>query len=95
MNGSHCIRILGRELQVRSSAAPETVQEIETFVNETVARVESRVRGGDRLAVAILTLMTLAEEHLALVKKHDCDNRNIEQVAELIRSIDDVLPGAV
>lgn len=95
MNGSHCIRILGRELQVRSSAAPETVQEIETFVNETVARVESRVRGGDRLAVAILTLMTLAEEHLALVKKHDCDNRSIEQVAELIRSIDDVLPGAV
>lgn len=95
MNGSHCIRILGRELQVRSSAAPETVQEIETFVNETVARVESRVRGGDRLAVAILTLMTLAEEHLALVKKHGCDNRSIEQVAELIRSIDDVLPGAV
>jgi len=49
VSGSYCIRILGRELQVRSSATPETVQEIEAFVNDTVARVESRVRGGDRL----------------------------------------------
>lgn len=94
MSGSYCIRILGRELQVRSSAAPETVQEIEAFVNDTVARVESRVRGGDRLGVAILTLMTLAEEHLAVIKKQDCSNCSTEQVAELIRTIDEILPGA-
>lgn len=92
MSGSHCIRILGRELQVRSSATPETVQEIEAFVNDTVARVESRVRGGDRLGVAILTLMTLAEEHLAVIKKQN--KCNTEQVVELIRTIDEVLPGA-
>jgi cell division protein ZapA len=92
VSGSHCIRILGRELQVRSSATPETVQEIEAFVNDTVARVESRVRGGDRLGVAILTLMTLAEEHLAVIKKQN--KCNTEQVVELIRTIDEVLPGA-
>lgn len=94
MSGSYCIRILGRELQVRSSAAPETVQEIEAFVNDTVARVESRVRGGDRLGVAILTLMTLAEEHLAVMKKQDCNKCSTEQVVELIRTIDEILPGA-
>ncbi|TWJ13522.1 cell division protein ZapA [Geobacter argillaceus] len=94
MSGSHCIRILGRELQVRSSATPETVQEIEAFVNDTVARVESRVRGGDRLGVAILSLMTLAEEHLAVIKKQDRNKCNTEQVVELIRTIDEVLSGA-
>ncbi len=94
MSGSHCIRILGRELQVRSSATPETVQEIEAFVNDTVARVESRVRGGDRLGVAILTLMTLAEEYLSVIKKQDGNKIDAEQVVELIRTIDEVLPGA-
>lgn len=92
MNSSYCIRILGRELQVRSSATPESVQEIESFVNETVARVESRVKGGDRLAVAILTLMTMAEEYLALTKKLDRGRGDTEQVVRLIRVIDEVLP---
>ena len=79
---------------MRSSAAPETVQEIEAFVNDTVARVESRVRGGDRLGVAILTLMTLAEEYLSVIKKQDGNKIDAEQVVELIRTIDEVLPGA-
>ncbi len=93
MTGSYCIRILGRELQVRSSATPESVQEIEAFVNETVSRVESRVtNGGDRLAVAILTLMTMAEEHLRLAKKLDRAVDDTEQVTQLIRTIDEVLP---
>ena len=95
MSGTYRVRILDRELQVRSSAAPETVQEIEAFVNDTVARVESRVRGGDRLVVAILTLMTLAEEHLALVRKRDRGDLGIEKVAEIIKAIDEVLPGVV
>ncbi len=92
MKGSHCIRILGRELQVRSSATPESVQEIEAFVNEAVERVESRVKGGDRLGVAILTLMTMAEEYLALAKKHERSTGDTDQVVQLIRTIDEVLP---
>ena len=92
MNGSYCIRVVGRELQVRSSATPETVQEIEAFVNETVARVESRAAGGDRLGVAILTLLTMAEEHLALAKRHSQDTEDVVQLQRLIRIIDEVLP---
>ncbi len=92
MNGSYCIRVLGRELQVRSSAAPEAVQEIEAFVNEAVARVESRVAGGDRLGVAILTLMTMAEEYLALVKRNSSGAEDVAQLQRLIRVIDEVLP---
>ena len=93
MIGSYRLRILGRELQVRSSASPETVQEVEAFVNEMVARVESRVRGGDSLGVAILALLTLAEEHLSVIRKQDCSNDGAEQVTGLIRAIDEVLSG--
>ena len=94
MTGSYRLRILGRELQVRSSATPETVQAVESFLNEMVERVESKVRGGDSLGVAILALLTLAEEYLAVKKVQDCGNDSAEQVTDLIRAIDEVLAGA-
>ncbi|MCM2358917.1 MAG: cell division protein ZapA [Geobacteraceae bacterium] len=81
----HRIRVLGRELQVRSTALPETVQEIEALVNGKLSEVASSVTGGDTQIVAILTLMTLAEEYLSLrseyeaVRQHDA-----ERVAKLL-----------
>jgi cell division protein ZapA len=67
--------VLGRELQVRSSASPESVQEIETFVNSKLSGVAASVTGGDSQVVAILTLMTLAEAYLSLVKEQNASRQ--------------------
>lgn len=67
--------MLGRELQVRSSASPESVQEIETFVNSKLSGVAASVTGGDSQVVAILTLMTLAEAYLSLVKEQNASRQ--------------------
>lgn len=75
MNSLHRIRVLGRELQVRSSASPESVQEIETFVNSKLSGVAASVTGGDSQVVAILTLMTLAEAYLSLVKEQNASRQ--------------------
>ncbi len=68
---SHRICILGRELQVRSSAAPETVGEVESFVNAKLAEVSAAVQSGDTQLVAILALMNIAEDFLAAVRERD------------------------
>lgn len=89
MSSVHRIRVLGRELQVRSTALPETVQEIEALVNGKLSEVAASVTGGDTQIVAILTLMTLAEEYLSLrseyeaVRQHDA-----ERVARLLDKLD-------
>jgi len=76
----HRIRVLGRELQVKSTTTLESVLEVESYVNERVAEVAAAVTGGDSQVVAILTLMTLAEEHLSSARqleseRHDDDER--------------------
>lgn len=92
MSSVHRIRVLGRELQVRSTALPETVQEIEALVNGKLSEVAASVTGGDTQIVAILTLMTLAEEYLSLrseyeaVRQHDA-----ERVARLLDKLECLL----
>lgn len=89
MNSSHRIRLLGRELQVKSSALPETVREIEKFVNSKLATVSAAVTGGDSQVVAILTLMTIAEELLALKAQQEAwEKEGMEIVTRMLGKLD-------
>ncbi len=63
--------MLGRELQVRSHASPESVQEIETFVNDKIAEVAASVKASDPQLVAILALLNIAESYLSLAKERE------------------------
>lgn len=88
MKTLHTIRVLGRELQVRSSATQQAVREIETFVNGKVAEIGAYVSGGDSQTVAILALMNIAEEYLKLLKEREKTAPALdERVRGLIRRI--------
>ena len=88
----HRIRVLGRELQVKSTAPLESVLEVESFVNGKLAEVAASVTGGDSQVVAILALMTLAEEHLALIRKYESDRRGaVESVGRLLEKFEGVV----
>lgn len=92
MSSLHRIRVLGRELQVRSEALPETVQEIEAFVNDKLSGVAASVTGGDSQVVAILTLMTIAEAYLSLVKEQEASRRQeTEWLTTLLQKLEDNL----
>ncbi len=95
MSSLHRIRVLGRELQVRSAAHPETVQEIENFVNGKIAEAAASIKGGDSQVVTILTLMTMAEAYLSLQKEHERSRlHDVERANALIEKLDSVvLPG--
>jgi cell division protein ZapA len=88
----HRIRVLGRELQVRSTTTLESVLEAESYVNERVAEVAASVTGGDSQVVAILALMTLAEEQLSSVRKLDADRRiDTERFNRLLAKLEGVV----
>jgi cell division protein ZapA len=80
----HRIKVLGRELQVRSEAPAEQVRGIEAFVNGRLAEVAGSLKGSDPQLVAILTLMNIAEEYLALVK---CQEGGRQQETERLRML--------
>lgn len=93
MKALHTIRILGRELQVRSSASPESVREIEAFVNGKVAEIGSYVSGGDSHTIAVLALMNIAEEYLTLLKERGKSAPGLdERIRGLIKRIDSASP---
>jgi len=87
---THRIRVLGRELQVKSTTPPERVREIETLVNDKVAEVAGSIMGGDMQVVAILAMMNMAEAYLTLAsKQEEADQLGKEKVCRLLRQIDE------
>lgn len=89
MNSLHRVRVLGRELQVRSASPAEAVREVEAFVNEKLAEVATSVRTGDSQIVAILTLMNIAEAYLALARENETSRRQgRERISRLLQRLD-------
>lgn len=71
MNSSHRVRVLGKELHVRSTSPVESVREIERFVNEKLEEVAAAVNTTDPQIIAILALMNISESYLALAREND------------------------
>jgi len=59
---SIAIHIRGKEYRIRSEDDAESLQEIATYVDETIARVEERTGAVDSLDVVMLTALNLARE---------------------------------
>ena len=92
MSSLHRIRVLGRELQVRSSAHPEEVREIEDFVNGKLVGVAASIKGSDPQLVAILTLMNIAEGYLSLVRESEVSRQSeAERLNLLLQKLDNSL----
>jgi cell division protein ZapA len=70
--------VLGREVQVRSTASPEQVREVETFVNDTLFELQESMNTKDPQLIAILALLNLGESFLL-------QSRNVFRTEEVIR----------
>jgi len=89
LNSSHRVRVLGRELQVRSTSSAESVREVEAFVNEKLAVVAASVRTSDSQIVAILALMNIAESYLALVRENASSRQQgRERISRLLQQLE-------
>ena len=73
MKTAHTVRVLGREISVRSSAPAERVHAVETFVNGRLQEIGSALKSGDAQLVLTLALLNTAEEMLELRAAREAD----------------------
>jgi cell division protein ZapA len=86
----HRVRVLGRDVQVKSMASPEQVAEIESFVNDTIAELQSSIKTADPQIIAIMALLNLAESCIQHVRENSMLERMVsDRISGLIRRIDD------
>jgi len=71
---AHSVRVLGRDISVRSSAPAEKVQAVESFVNDRLQEIGSALKSGDAQLVLTLALLNTAEEMLDLRVAKESDN---------------------
>jgi len=60
------VRIRGKEYRIRSEDDEETLQRVAGYLDETLAKVESKTGTVDSLDVALLTALNLARELVAI-----------------------------
>ena len=73
MKTAHSVRVLGRDISVRSSAPAEKVHAVETFVNDRLQEIGGALKSGDAQLVLTLALLNTAEEMLELRTARDAD----------------------
>lgn len=64
MKTTHVVTVFGRDISVRSSAPPEKVAAVESFVNTRLQEIGSALKSGDGQLVLTLALLNTAEELL-------------------------------
>jgi len=89
LNSSHRVRVMGREMQVRSMATAESVREVEAFVNGKLAEVAASAKTNDEQIIAILALLNMAESYLALARESDAyRQQGSERISRLLYDLE-------
>jgi len=89
---SHRIRILGREIQVKSHASVESVREVEEYLHERAAEVALSLPNADQHLIALLVLLNTTESYLALRRGELTGGAGFQQsVDSMVAKIDTAL----
>ena len=88
MKTAHSVRVLGRDISVRSSAPAEKVQAVETFVNDRLQQIGSALKSGDAQLVLSLALLNTTEEMLDLRASRDADAALENSLLGMIQKLD-------
>jgi len=89
---SHLIRILGREIQVKSSSSNESVREVEAYLHERVAEVALSLPNADQHLIALLVLLNTTEAYLALRRSETSLGGGFQQAVDgMVAKIDTAL----
>lgn len=90
MSSLHRIRVLGRELHVRSTSSPERVRQIEEYINNRVEELESSTTCNDPVKIAILALLNITESFLEISSERENRGKeDDERISRLLQHIED------
>ena len=88
MKAAHSVRVLGRDISVRSSAPAEKVHAVETFVNGRLQEIGSALKSGDAQLVLTLALLNTAEEMLELRTAREADATLENRMHDMIERLE-------
>lgn len=88
MKTPHVVRVLGRELSVKSSASAEKVQSVETFVNARLQEIGAALKSADAQLVLTLALLNTAEELLDLRSAQERDTSLDDRLHGIIEKLE-------
>ncbi len=92
LNSLHHIKVLGRELQVRSTASSERVRQIEGYINCKIEELEASTRCNDPLLIAILALLNITESLLDIsTQSAECSKKDNERISRLLQHIENTV----
>lgn len=92
MKPSHRIRVLGKEITVKSAASPAEVREVETLVNRKLAEAQASMPVGDPQIPVIIALLNLAESCISLTREiEDMRRHERDTASRLSERIDSAL----
>ena len=92
MKSSHRIRVLGREIQVKSAASAESIREIEDYLNERAAEVALSLPNADQHLIALLVLLNTTESYLALQRVEPSVGAGFQEaIGSMVTKIDTAL----
>ncbi len=90
MSSLHRINVLGRELQVRSTASSERVRQIEEYVNSRIAEAETSSTCAEPLIIAVLTMLNMAESFIDFSSESERRSKaDSERISRLLQYIED------
>jgi cell division protein ZapA len=90
VKASHTVRVLGREISVRSTAPAAKVKDVEAFVNTSLQEIGAALKSGDAQLVLTLALLNTAEELLELRKAHEADAFLEGRLREMLQKLESV-----
>lgn len=92
MKTSHRIRILDREIQVKSSSSVESVREVEEYLQDRATEVALSLPNADQHLISLLLLLNITESYLALRRGDPSSEAGFQQaVNSIVARIDTAL----
>lgn len=92
MSSLHRVRVFGRDVQVRSTASEEEVREVESYVNDVIAHLQSSMKTSDFQILSIMALLNIAESFLLKSEEYyRLENVVRDRVLRMTQHIDEVV----
>ncbi|MDD5672973.1 MAG: cell division protein ZapA [Chitinivibrionales bacterium] len=82
------VQIHGDEYSIKSDTDEETIKKVAEYVNAKIIEIQEKTASRDRSKVAVLAAMNIAGELFELRQQYDQHQKQIEQIAQKTRKIE-------
>ena len=89
------VEVMGRRYPITTKLAPETIQELATYVDQTFRAATEHSTGADTVGVAVLAALNIADKYFQARKMQPSADENLtERIGAIEQMVDRALEDA-